>query len=264
MNVCFTCDGNYLRALEVAVLSLLENSSKEICLHIVKCSDFSESTLVDICSSYNVKLNFYLFMPQLEAVGRFTPSVYARLYLDEILSVNIDKILYLDCDLIIEGDLSALYENDLKEFFLSAVKDNGDEYIDQYCVDHDLDSYFNAGMMLLNMKKMRNEGIFSKSRNSFNKDNKYLDQDMMNLAVKNNWLEVNEFYNYMGASKSNQAVVVHYAHCKPWETFSFNKNSDRYFYYENKLDTDTSSMRMAFNLRRIIRNLVLYIKGEYL
>jgi lipopolysaccharide biosynthesis glycosyltransferase len=261
VNICFTCDGNYLRALEISIYSLLENNSEKINLFIIKCSDFPEETVRKICSAYNVDVYFYLFTPRMKASGRFTSSVFARLYLDEILSEDVDKILYLDCDLVVNGKLFSLYQESLDQYYLFAVIDEGDEHTQKISNDNELGEYFNAGFLLFNIKKMRDDGVFESARNNFNENNKYLDQDMLNIAVNNNWKKIDCKYNYMKSNRNKNAVIIHYAHCKPWEFFTFNKNRNYYDDFSNVLKTGTAEMKMKFNFKRIMRNLLMLVKG---
>jgi len=261
MNVCFTCDGNYLRALEIAVYSLLDNYSDKCFIHIVKCSDFNEETIRRACSVYDADVCFYEFKPELKATGRFTSSVYARLYLDEILGKDIDTVLYLDCDLVVQADIAKIFELQLNGYCLAAVSDIGDSYTRNFKRHNALAGYFNAGVLLLNMKMMREDGVFKSARGEFAHGNKYLDQDMLNLAVGDRWLALDEIYNYMRPDVCPAASVIHFAHCKPWEFFSYNKNKFLYFNYSESFVTDTADMKMNFQIKRVVRNFIKLILG---
>ncbi|MCK7489743.1 MAG: hypothetical protein MZU79_05535 [Anaerotruncus sp.] len=78
-----------------------------------------------------------------------TSAAYLKFDLPDLIP-NQDKVLYLDGDIIIQKDLSDLFEINIKDYYAGAVKDIG-------LIDNDLNikNYFNSGVMLLNLKLMR-------------------------------------------------------------------------------------------------------------
>lgn len=263
MNICFTCDGNYLRALEVALISVLENTNDKVTFHIVKGSNFEVDSICAICDKYGSEIAFYKLDSKLKAPGRFTPAIYSRLFLDIVVSEKLDRILYLDCDLVVRSDLRDFYYSDFNDKYLIATEDFGDSYIEKFKLAYSLEQYFNSGVLLFNMRKLREDDIFKNARDSYSLAFKYADQDMLNLAVNGAWLSVGDEYNYMGAFLNPDAKIVHYAHCKPWEYFCFNNNSGVYFDYEKLIVSNSSSMHMKFSLKRVLRNIYNTILGWF-
>lgn len=261
-HICFTCDGNYLRALEVAIFSILRNGQgAEITFHIIKNSDFNQDYISRLVDEYGARALFYDFKPEMQAPGRFTGAIYTRLYLDQILNDSIDKVLYLDCDLVVNKDLNSLFSIELGEYCLAAVKDIGDSHINKIKSFTGCDSYFNSGVIFFNMFEMKRVDMFKQARDKYSTGLKYADQDMLNMAVGGKWLELPSIYNYMSSSFSPTAAIVHYAHCKPWEFFNFNRNSEYYYNYEVSLSSESELMRPKFDIKRIIRNIYMKITG---
>jgi len=85
-----------------------------------------------------------------------TPYTLLRLLADMRPELP-DKLLYLDIDIMIAGDIKQLWDIDVKDYEYAAVK----EKYGCWLIRPD---YFNAGMLLLNMKKIRETGLLRKAR----------------------------------------------------------------------------------------------------
>ena len=68
-----------------------------------------------------------------------------------------DKLLYLDIDMMAADDISKLYNINIEEYEYAAVK----EKYGCWLIRPD---YINAGMLLLNMKKIKETGLLKKAR----------------------------------------------------------------------------------------------------
>lgn len=85
-----------------------------------------------------------------------TPYTLLRLLADKVPEIP-EKILYLDIDMMADGDISELYNTDISEYEYAAVKEKyGSVFIRP--------DYINAGMLLLNMNKIKETGLFEKAR----------------------------------------------------------------------------------------------------
>ena len=86
-----------------------------------------------------------------------TPYTLLRLLADMVPNIP-DKLLYLDIDMMIGDDLSKLYNIDVSEYEYAAVKEKyGSIFIRP--------DYINAGMLLMNMKKIKETKLLEKARN---------------------------------------------------------------------------------------------------
>lgn len=86
-----------------------------------------------------------------------SPYTLLRLFADQVDGMP-DKILYLDVDILFNRDISMLYETDIEEYEYAAARDHYGKYLIQ-------PNYINAGVLLFNMKKIRETGLLAKSRN---------------------------------------------------------------------------------------------------
>lgn len=84
-----------------------------------------------------------------------SPYTLIRLLAD--LTDAPDKILYLDADVMANKDISALYDMDIRKYCYAAARD----YYGKFLVNP---RYINAGVLLLNLQKIRQTRLFENAR----------------------------------------------------------------------------------------------------
>lgn len=85
----------------------------------------------------------------------YTPYASIRLFLD-LLDVP-EKLIYLDADIMCLSDVSEYYDIDIEDYEFAATLDIvGRKFF--------RNNYCNSGVMLLNMKKIRETGLFARAR----------------------------------------------------------------------------------------------------
>ncbi|MBP5311294.1 MAG: lipopolysaccharide biosynthesis protein [Clostridia bacterium] len=85
-----------------------------------------------------------------------SPYTLIRLLADLIPGMP-DKLLYLDADIMFNRDVTLLYDIDVEDYEYAAGRDHYGKYLIH-------PNYINAGVLLFNMKKMRETDIFGKAR----------------------------------------------------------------------------------------------------
>lgn len=85
-----------------------------------------------------------------------SPYTLLRLLADLIPDIP-DKLLYLDVDILFQHDVELLYRYDISEYEYAAARDHYGKYLIH-------PNYINAGVLLLNMRKIRETGLFTKAR----------------------------------------------------------------------------------------------------
>lgn len=107
----------------------------------------------------------------------YTPYAFIRLLIGEIKTIP-DKTLYLDYDTVAMDDIKKLYDTDVREYEFAAAKD----YYGRFFI---APNYVNSGVMLLNVKRMKECRTFSKCL-AFVKNKKMLlpDQTALNKCVR--------------------------------------------------------------------------------
>lgn len=138
----------------------------------------------------------------LKSTGTLPTSHWYRVLLPELL--ELDRILYLDGDLIVLEPLQPLFELELGERWLAAVTNPFPDTTsaERLCraLGVELGAYFNSGVMLLDLKRLRSEGA-SRKVIRFARDNPDLlvlpEQDAMNAVLAGRRLELEPRWNSM-------------------------------------------------------------------
>ncbi len=133
-----------------------------------------------------------------------TPYTLLRLLADLVPDIP-DKLLYLDIDMMIGDDITKLYNIDITNYEYAAVK----EKYGSWFIRPD---YINAGMLLLNMNKIRETGLLEKARTLIkNKKMLFADQDAIFRSTKKKLLLPRKF-NEQSKFNRKDTVVCHF--CK--------------------------------------------------
>lgn len=85
-----------------------------------------------------------------------SPYTLIRLFADMIPGIP-DKILYLDADIMFNRDVHLLYDTNVCDYEYAAARDHYGKYLIN-------PNYINAGVLLFNMKKIKETGLLSKAR----------------------------------------------------------------------------------------------------
>ena len=238
-------DDNFVMQTCVAITSLCKNKNAdttyEVFVVMAECSKYSEEIFQKmqredcIITLVRASLEPYRDIRQLAHI-----SIACLLKFDICeLIPSYDKVLYLDGDIIVRKDLTELYNTELEDNYAAAVKE-------LYCMKDD-DGCINAGIMLFNAKKMREDHmrdiLVAKRKSLGNRSS--MDQQTYNMVIKGNMKylsliyncvpgrligdvkmdysikELNSLYgtNYRNAKQAiNDAVIIHFATGnKPWK-----------------------------------------------
>jgi lipopolysaccharide biosynthesis glycosyltransferase len=85
-----------------------------------------------------------------------SPYTLIRLFADMIDTIP-DKLLYLDIDIMFNRDIHLLYDIDIEGYEYAAARDHYGKYLIN-------PNYVNAGVLLFNMVKAKETGLFEKAR----------------------------------------------------------------------------------------------------
>lgn len=168
-----------------------------------------------------------------------TQLTYARLLLPDLVHYN--RVVYLDVDLLIFKDLQCLMECEVSEIGLAAVVDRGILTIGgdfhpncRFPVDL-AQPYFNGGLMVMDLQKIRVSKLFDKALEYLNTHPEFCkvwDQSAMNYAANGRFRILEDFFNfqnsryYFSPAEFIQPLIkrdinVHFvSRQKPWRFFS--------------------------------------------
>lgn len=85
-----------------------------------------------------------------------SPYTLIRLFADMVEGMP-DKLLYLDIDIMFNRDIHLLYDIDVSDYEYAAARDHYGKYLIN-------PNYVNAGVLLFNLKKMKETGLLEKAR----------------------------------------------------------------------------------------------------
>ena len=145
-----------------------------------------------------------------------TPYTLLRLLADKIENIP-DKLLYLDIDMMAAGDISELYNTDITDYEYAAVKE-------KYGIIFIRPDYINAGMLLLNMKKIKETGMLRKSRELIKtKKMLFADQDAIFRSTTQKKLLPRK-YNEQSKFNREDTVICHFCKRLLWRPYPHTEN----------------------------------------
>ena len=242
-------DRNYTTQLETTIKSILYHN-RDVKIYILnqdimpdwfrkprKIALMLGSDIID------VKLPEQAVFQGWETKEYISPMTYARYFIPDYISE--DKVLYLDSDLIVNQSLEPLFEIDFYEYLLAAAWDTDGVT-------------FNAGVMLINNKKWRQEKLKErlieqsivtlKEVDEGKFENFNGDQTILNQVCSNRWLELDRGYNLQVGhdvtafynkweNYFNELVspsIIHFvSYRKPWSTLISNRYRDLWWEFHD-------------------------------
>ena len=186
-------------------------------------------------------------------------TIYFRLFIPALFP-QYDKGIYLDSDIVVPGDISELWEEPIGMNLIGACADYSIQhiapfmkYIDRYVgVDHR--SYVNSGVLLLNMKRLREAdmaGRFLHWIREYSLETVAPDQDYLNALCWNSIHYLDPTWNSMPSGRFSGIVgpqIIHFnLDTKPWlnESVPFDEIFWRYALESGYYD-DIRAARQSF------------------
>lgn len=205
------CDEKYLPHVATTVASLMDSAARERFYDIVVLTTRVNDESVDKLANWfrrfpNGSLRFLNFDGKLEELGaelfhvtdHYPVATYLRFFAPSIFR-KYSRIIYLDSDIIVRSDLGELFESDLGGNLLGACHEISREQIldtpnSPYPEDFEAeagfekgDSYFNSGVLLLDLERMREENVTEQCAAAMERrpNPPFRDQDILNVVCRN-------------------------------------------------------------------------------
>lgn len=213
LNVLFASDNNYTPFLSIAIVSLLKNNQNEfneINIFILDdgISEKNKENIQNLIKHFDCTVTFIKtkslneldinIMTIERNLNISSLTTYSRLFVSDLLPENIDKILYLDCDALIVGSLKTFWDEEIDDYYCAGVLDCINTTIKREFGFSDDETYINAGVLLINLKKWREEDVevefidfMAKNQHKFYQH----DQGIINNVFKDKIKVVNPKYN---------------------------------------------------------------------
>ena len=192
----FTMDATRLKPEYVPI----EDEQIEFLNKVIKSKNINNNVKkIDVTKEYEEE-----FLGTANENAYCTPYTLLRLLADKIEEIP-DKILYLDIDIMVGNDLTKLYNIDITNYEYAAVKEKYGCWIIR-------PDYINAGMLLLNMKKIKETCLLEKARNLLKRRKLlFADQDAIFWSTTKKKLLPRKF-NEQSKFNRKDTVVCHF--CK--------------------------------------------------
>lgn len=239
-NIVISIDDNYVEVAIVMLNSLLKHSEETLSINLYILNDglniLSRYTLKKLFGSvfkiHFIKVNNSDFN-KFHLSNHVSLATYYRLIVSDLLPLNVSRVLYLDCDLLISKDISHLYELEIGNFELAAAPDYLSKYPKHFknLMSFGNHTYFNAGVLILNLDKMRKNKSacqLMKIASEYGSQLKYWDQDVLNMYYHSNYKLLAKQYNYLPSYFNNTSSapnhdsfnILHFTGAaKPWTKY---------------------------------------------
>ena len=220
MSICFASDDNYAPYMGMAIFSILKNSKTEDNFHFYILEDgISEShkneihglvPLSEKLCGHAINARFAwlpistdMFSHIRMREKRLSATTFARYFVPKLIPD--DKVLYLDCDIMVRDSLKTLWDTDISDSYLAGVPDlhvirNGN-LTRRFEGRISPGNYVNAGVLLINNKLWKQDGISEKLIDFTAENHQKLifnDQDAINFVCRDMIRHLPFCWNVMG------------------------------------------------------------------
>ena len=239
--IFFTIDDGYAPFLAVALNSAIKNADparqyKAIVLH----QELNKTNIekVKALETENFKIELTPMRANFEALDDrmsnrlrcdyFTLTIYFRLFIPAMFP-QYDKGIYIDSDVVLTSDVAQFYDIEIGDNLIGACKDLSIAHIPplvaytENAVGVKKHEYINSGVLLMNLKKMREgdlERHFLTLLNTYHFDSIAPDQDYLNAMCNGKIYYLDESWNTMpndARPPLSRANLIHYnLFSKPW------------------------------------------------
>ena len=260
INVIIAADNNYSLQCATTIVSIIKNTASKVVFYILdgNISSKNKKKILKFEEQHDCKIKFCdmstLKMPNFPLNRQWISlATYYRLFLLDVIPQAIEKAIYLDCDIIAEGDIRELWDYDISNYAAAVCEDNDSIKHSKRLHLSDTHTYFNAGVLLLNLTYLRQSKFKEMAFEYFNKNSSIItmqDQDILNgiwenkcllLPIKYNAdttlyrLKLCPYNNYKPdeiEEARRKPILIHYTGSdKPWLYYSTHPMRERYYYY---------------------------------
>ena len=213
LNVVFAADNNYASFLSISLLSLLkhnENDFENINVYILDdvINNKNKQKIISLTENPSCSITFietkkidemdFSVLGLTRNLNKSSLTTYARLFMSSLLPKHVDKVIYLDCDSLVVDSYNELWKEDISNYYCAGVLDGINTSVKRFLGFKDDETYINAGFLLVNLKKWREDKVEEKFIKFMDENqNRFYqhDQGVLNNIFKNQILIVEPKYN---------------------------------------------------------------------
>lgn len=264
--VCYCFDRAYANYTAVSSFSLHKNSEIPPKIYwIIPARDFEYClNLLKVVNKFGMDITL-IKLNQEHFVGwKGHDTAYYRLLLPSLL--EFDKAIYIDSDTLVMSSLEDLYNQELDNYFAAGVIDPGGYTSHIFKHLKQSDPYINAGMLLLNLKLMRELDFIEGCKRiyfQYSDEINYGDQDVLNLvaqgkkkSIDNKFcrsLQINdETYDNFDLATQKADIIHFVGGVKPWMRCANRKAFEFWWEYANKLNIEDLKPVEITNITQVL------------
>lgn len=202
MNIVYSSSDSYAPIAGVSMYSLLCNNrdAAEINIFMIdnRISEENKQKMRRMCDDFHRSIRF-IPIADIEKlagasidIGRWNISTFSRLFYASLLPASVEKVIHVDCDTMVLSSLEPLWNTDIEgKIVAGALECIGDNYKTEVGLDPS-DTYINAGNILLNLKKIREDGTEELFKRYIREHSQlsFVDQAVINACVKSSEKQV--------------------------------------------------------------------------
>lgn len=268
ISVAYGLNNNYFLQTYISIISILENSFSSTFYKfylLINSKEFKEENKEILhnledkyqnCKFFYCDINITIF----DDISASKRKKYPKETFYRLLIANYipdDRVIYLDGDTFIFSDLGEMFNLKMDDNIILGFADRGFKYIDR--LGYEDYKYITAGVLLIDLKKIRNQNITNKFIDFMNINKNRLiqnDQTVINVVLKKNigflppkfgiWNFRHKkdvvIYYYNLRNKYHKDIykkstfinawknptIVHYVYKKPW--LNERKYKNKYFH----------------------------------
>lgn len=229
IHIGFGIDDNYLRPVSVLIASLCTNNKNiPFHFHVMTTGLLGKNIAILEKIALSFKTNITIYDLDIESLKDLPTKehlpmpTYFRFLLPKILR-NEQRLYYLDGDMVCVDDISPLLNMPFDDKVIMAVKDlSWMQRKREKALNLPADTYFNAGLLIINLPLWEKEEIFKKVLEAIKQEPdkfRYLDQDGLNIVLSGKVKYLDKAYNFFDKNKIGEVKpkIIHFAaHPKPW------------------------------------------------
>lgn len=257
--VCI-CDNHYAVLLATLIKSIeLNHHSQEKLDFFLVDDGISSKNKLKISNSINSSITTIHWLKMSACIpkhiklpidrGSLPLNIYTRLFIPYFIPENIERVIFLDVDMIILEDISKLWATDFGENIIAAVQDQFIQVVSRWGGVNNYrelgippsNKYFNAGLMLIDIKRWQEENITDRVLKCVfeNKKNvSFYDQYGLNAILAFKWFSLDPLWNRFAYSEDEQPFLIHFTGRKPiYKTYEYSeKYKDLFYQYLNQTE----------------------------
>lgn len=253
LSVVFSTDENYLfyTAVAIASMALSANEGTVYKVYILCDEGFrdEERILSHLQRTFSnilihkITVDGNLFKNVFINNSHVSKAAFYRIVIADVIEE--DKCIYLDADTLVLEDLNALWETDIDDYYIAGCRDIWIDWLSPAEREQrrektkivSLDRYVNSGVLLFNLKKIRDDKMNVMLKEHLVYDYPFEDQDILNICCYDHililpakWNRFNDVYGSIDIMQGSEMSmdgflgnggIIHFTSKvgKPWETY---------------------------------------------